>query len=174
MFSRRQCIFFGQRYVILVSIDQGSLSTYVLQAVESMYLMWKTTGQESWRERGWQMFQAMERNTRTRTAYASVQDVDAHRIRHLDGMPRSVALRSTNHDRCTHVAIASSSLRPSNIYIYYLSTTTPGLLTNTSSIQKPIPSLSSNGPKQSRRCGRNSEGQGHLDYSSNWPLITAM
>ena len=63
-----------------------------------MYLMWKTTGQESWRQRGWQMFQAMERSTRTKTAYASVQDVDTDEIRHLDGMPRSVALRYANHD----------------------------------------------------------------------------
>lgn len=139
-----------------------------------MYLMWKTTGQESWRERGWHMFQAMERSTRTRTAYAAVQDVGAHQIGHLDAMPRSVALRYANHDRCTHIALASSSRKPSNIYIYYLSTTTPGLLTNMSLIRKLIPSLSSNGLKKSRRCGRNSEGRDHLGPGGNRPPFIAV
>ncbi len=70
-------------------------------------------------------------------------------------------------DRNAHAKIASSSRRPSNIYIFYLSTRIPGPLTNTYSIRKPIPSLSSNGPKKRRRCGRSFDGQDHLGPSSN-------
>lgn len=62
------------------------------QAVESMYLMWKTTGEDSWRERGWQIFRAIERSTRRKTAYASVHGVDTDESYYLDTMPRSVAL----------------------------------------------------------------------------------
>lgn len=137
------------------------------QAVESMYLMWKTTGENSWRERGWQIFRAIERSTRRRTAYAAVHGVDAYEIGYLDTMPRLVALLQTNHDRNTHAKIAFSSRRPSNIYIFYLSMRTLGLLTNTYSIRKRIPSPSSNGPNRSRRCGRNFEGQDHLGPGSN-------
>jgi mannosyl-oligosaccharide alpha-1,2-mannosidase len=62
------------------------------QAVEAMYLMWKATGEDSWRERGWQIFVAIERTTRRRTAYASVHGVDGHEFGYLDTMPRQVAL----------------------------------------------------------------------------------
>ena len=70
-------------------------------------------------------------------------------------------------NRNAHAEIASSSRRPSNIYIFYLSTMIPGLLTNTCLIRKPTPSLSSNGPKKRRRCGRSFDGQDHLGPGSN-------
>lgn len=70
-------------------------------------------------------------------------------------------------DRNAHAEIASSLRRLSNIYIFYLSTRIPGLLTNTYLIRKPIPSLSSNGPKKRRRCGRSFDGQDHLGPGSN-------
>ena len=31
------------------------------QTIESIYLLWRTTGDPVWRERGWQLFQSMER-----------------------------------------------------------------------------------------------------------------
>ncbi|OCH87824.1 seven-hairpin glycosidase [Obba rivulosa] len=46
------------------------------EAVESFYILWRTTGDEKWRERGWAVFEAIERETKTRSGYAGVIDVD--------------------------------------------------------------------------------------------------
>lgn len=55
--------------------------------------MWKTTGDEVWRERGWAVFKAIERHCRLRVGYASVASVDEpdpNTVRNkLDDMPRS-------------------------------------------------------------------------------------
>ncbi|KAF8268722.1 glycoside hydrolase [Lactarius quietus] len=34
------------------------------ETLESFYLLWRTTGDEVWRERGWEVFEALERETR--------------------------------------------------------------------------------------------------------------
>jgi mannosyl-oligosaccharide alpha-1,2-mannosidase len=34
------------------------------ETLESFYLLWRTTGEEVWRERGWEVFEALERETR--------------------------------------------------------------------------------------------------------------
>ena len=34
------------------------------ETVESYYLLWRTTGDVVWRERGWKMFEALQRETR--------------------------------------------------------------------------------------------------------------
>ncbi|GJJ07900.1 hypothetical protein Clacol_002106 [Clathrus columnatus] len=59
------------------------------ETVESMYLMWKTTGDEIWRERGWEIFKALERNCRLHAGYASVVNVDMPNsvVNNLDDMP---------------------------------------------------------------------------------------
>ena len=38
--------------------------------------MYRTTGDVKWRERGWALFDAIERNTRIKDAYASILDVN--------------------------------------------------------------------------------------------------
>jgi len=52
--------------------------TYLLrpEAIESFYLMWRTTGDPVWRERGWTVFKAIQKFTRTPVGYAIVMDVD--------------------------------------------------------------------------------------------------
>ncbi|KAL4066005.1 glycoside hydrolase family 47 protein [Scleroderma citrinum] len=45
------------------------------ETVESLYLMWRTTGDERWRERGWEIFQSIDKHTRTKYGYASVHGV---------------------------------------------------------------------------------------------------
>ncbi|TCD69473.1 hypothetical protein EIP91_007599 [Steccherinum ochraceum] len=57
------------------------------EAVESFYLMWRTTGDRKWRERGWDVFQAIELRTRTPTAYASLMNVQQVPSQRLDEMP---------------------------------------------------------------------------------------
>ncbi|KAJ3553416.1 hypothetical protein NM688_g3622 [Phlebia brevispora] len=46
------------------------------KTLESMYILWRTTGDTKWRERGWAMFEAIDNHTRTEDAYASVLDVN--------------------------------------------------------------------------------------------------
>lgn len=59
-----------------------------LQTVESLYLLWRTTGDPIWRERGWAIFEAIERETKTPSAYASIKDVLKSPAPQLDDMPR--------------------------------------------------------------------------------------
>ena len=64
--------------------------------MESFYYMWRTTGDEVWRERGWAVFRAIEKEARTESGYASLWSVLESPARHKDEMPRWVVLRSFN------------------------------------------------------------------------------
>ncbi|KAG6864617.1 hypothetical protein C0991_008265 [Blastosporella zonata] len=55
--------------------------------VESLYVLWKTTGDQKWRERGYDIFVAIERHAKTQYGYASVEDVDKESVRPIDDMP---------------------------------------------------------------------------------------
>ncbi|KAG5644461.1 hypothetical protein DXG03_008361 [Asterophora parasitica] len=57
------------------------------QTVESLYVMWRTTGDVKWRERGYEIFTAIERNARTQYGYASVDRVDNDVVQQIDDMP---------------------------------------------------------------------------------------
>ncbi|KAH9018226.1 seven-hairpin glycosidase [Lactarius deliciosus] len=53
-------------------------TSYLLrpETVESFYLLWRTTGDVIWRERGWEVFEALEREARVEGGgYASVKNV---------------------------------------------------------------------------------------------------
>jgi mannosyl-oligosaccharide alpha-1,2-mannosidase len=55
-----------------------------------MFVMWRTTRDVKWRERGWQIWTAIENKTRTSSGYASVMNVDQPNPYKLDSMPRWV------------------------------------------------------------------------------------
>ncbi|KAK7687285.1 hypothetical protein QCA50_009790 [Cerrena zonata] len=57
------------------------------ETVESFYLMWRTTGDERWRDRGWAVFQAIQRETKTSSGYASVSTVEQSPASKLNEMP---------------------------------------------------------------------------------------
>ncbi|KIM22542.1 glycoside hydrolase family 47 protein [Serendipita vermifera MAFF 305830] len=57
------------------------------EAIEAMYLLWKTTGNKRWRDRGWQMFEAVNKHARTESGYASVHYVQNEEPRRVDDMP---------------------------------------------------------------------------------------
>ncbi|KZT66155.1 glycoside hydrolase family 47 protein [Daedalea quercina L-15889] len=57
------------------------------ETVESFYLLWRTTGDEVWRERGWAVFQAIEREAKTKSGYASLQSVEKSPAPLKDEMP---------------------------------------------------------------------------------------
>ncbi|KAI0272274.1 glycoside hydrolase [Gloeopeniophorella convolvens] len=58
------------------------------ETVESMYLLWRTTGDAVWRERGWAVFEAVRRAARVPGGgFASVVDVYAADVMQRDEMP---------------------------------------------------------------------------------------
>ncbi|KAJ7708869.1 glycoside hydrolase [Mycena rosella] len=64
-------------------------SAYLLrpEAVESFYILYRTTGDKIWRERGWAVFEAIEKHARMERGYASIATVDSTPVSHLDEMP---------------------------------------------------------------------------------------
>jgi mannosyl-oligosaccharide alpha-1,2-mannosidase len=56
------------------------------EAIESVFIMYRLTGDESWRVKGWQMFQAISKYTRTELAHAAINDVTAQKPSHKDTM----------------------------------------------------------------------------------------
>ena len=70
------------------------LLTVLNQTLESMYVMWHTTKDTQWRDKGWQIWSAIESKTRTESGYASVQSVENSRPYHMDSMPSYAQTRS--------------------------------------------------------------------------------
>ena len=60
--------------------------------MESFYLMWRTTGDDVWRERGWAVFQAIEQYTKTESGYASLNSVYRIPAMLKNEMPRWVPM----------------------------------------------------------------------------------
>lgn len=62
--------------------------SYILrpEAIESVFIMYRITGDESWQEKGWAMFEAVDRATRTETAHAAVKDVTSQFTELKDSM----------------------------------------------------------------------------------------
>lgn len=56
------------------------------EAIESVFIMYRLTGDESWRRKGWQMFEAISKYTRTELANAAINDVTAQKPVHKDTM----------------------------------------------------------------------------------------
>ena len=52
--------------------------------------MWKATGDVKWRDRGWAMFEAIEKHAKVGRAYASVKNVYKIPVPHEDDLPRYV------------------------------------------------------------------------------------
>jgi hypothetical protein len=61
---------------------------YILrpEAIESVFIMYRLTGDSSWMDKAWEMFQAVERHTRTSVAAASLDDVTKENPTQVDSM----------------------------------------------------------------------------------------
>ena len=57
--------------------------------------MWKTTGEPRWREYGWKIFQAIEREARSDAGYAALVSVEFVKGARKDEMPRCVRSMGT-------------------------------------------------------------------------------
>ncbi|KAF4610263.1 hypothetical protein D9613_010302 [Agrocybe pediades] len=56
------------------------------ETVESIFVLWRTTGDVQWRERGYAIFKAINEHTRTEYGFSPIHGVDGS-ITHLDDMP---------------------------------------------------------------------------------------
>ncbi|TFK26226.1 mannosidase [Coprinopsis marcescibilis] len=45
------------------------------ETVESLYILWKVTGDPKWRARGWAIFEAIEREAKTSSGYVTIKNV---------------------------------------------------------------------------------------------------
>lgn len=61
-----------------------------MKTVESLYLLWRTTGEAKWREYGWTIFQAIEHQCKTYSGYASLSNVEKRVGVKANDMPRCV------------------------------------------------------------------------------------
>lgn len=61
---------------------------YILrpEAIESVFIMHRITGDPSWAEKAWQMFSAIENATRTRIAAAALDDITREDPKQVDSM----------------------------------------------------------------------------------------
>lgn len=57
------------------------------ETIESMYLLWRVTGDWKWRARGWAIFEAIQKETKTSCGYASLASVELSPARKQDSMP---------------------------------------------------------------------------------------
>ncbi|KAG8215918.1 glycoside hydrolase family 47 protein [Butyriboletus roseoflavus] len=73
---------FGRDYVI-------RNTAYYLrpETIESLYILWRTTGDVKWRHRGWHIFRAIERYAKTYSGYTSVEYVHTEHPTRIDSMP---------------------------------------------------------------------------------------
>ncbi|PHH62324.1 hypothetical protein CDD81_7244 [Ophiocordyceps australis] len=56
------------------------------EAIESVFYMWRITGDQVWREAAWRMWEAVVRETETETAFAAVSDVTTRSSDKIDSM----------------------------------------------------------------------------------------
>ncbi|UNI15842.1 Mannosyl-oligosaccharide 1,2-alpha-mannosidase [Purpureocillium takamizusanense] len=56
------------------------------EAIESVFYMWRITGDQVWRDAAWRMWQGIVRETETELAFASIEDVKVHSSEKSDSM----------------------------------------------------------------------------------------
>ncbi|EAW06865.1 class I alpha-mannosidase 1A [Aspergillus clavatus NRRL 1] len=56
------------------------------EAIESVFYMFRITGDDYWREKGWEMFQAISKYTRTELAHSAIHDVTLETSKMRDTM----------------------------------------------------------------------------------------
>ncbi len=63
-----------------------SLQRFRPEAIESVFVMYRTTGDEYWREKGWEMFKAIEKHTIATYGASAISDVTSKKPVALDEM----------------------------------------------------------------------------------------
>jgi mannosyl-oligosaccharide alpha-1,2-mannosidase len=56
------------------------------EAIESVFILYRITGDKIYQEKAWKMFQAIEKHARTAIAYAALKDVTEAKPTQIDSM----------------------------------------------------------------------------------------
>ncbi|EMF08692.1 glycoside hydrolase family 47 protein [Sphaerulina musiva SO2202] len=61
---------------------------YILrpEAIESVFYMYRITGEQHWRDAGWEMFKAVEAHTRAEFGHSAIDDISKAHPEHVNGM----------------------------------------------------------------------------------------
>jgi Glycosyl hydrolase family 47 len=88
--DRQQATQFVQAVDKPASFHYGMDTRYILrpEAIESVFYMWRITGDPIWQEKGWQMWEAIERVSWTELAYSAIQNVNIPDSPKADSMER--------------------------------------------------------------------------------------
>ena len=72
------------------SFHQNGDTRYILrpEAIESVFYMWRITGDPSWQDKGWQMWEAIEKVSWTELAYSAISNVHVADTPQTDSMER--------------------------------------------------------------------------------------
>jgi Glycosyl hydrolase family 47 len=70
-------------------------SRYILrpEAIESVFYMWRITGDPSWQEKGWHMWESIEQASWTELAYSAIANVNDVNSTKTDSMERYISLK---------------------------------------------------------------------------------
>lgn len=86
----------------------------IVQTIESIFLMWKFTGDPIWRRRAWEIFQNIEKWTRLEHGYAALRRVDQMSSGHSNSMPRYLLAFIYNHSKLCYSYFLAETLK----YLY--------------------------------------------------------
>jgi Glycosyl hydrolase family 47 len=103
---------------------QGSMDTrYILrpEAIESVFYMWRITGDPEWQEKGWKMWESIEKVTWTELAYSAITDVNDPESPQADSMERYYAASDA-------VELISSFWLAETLKYFYLLYSEPDLI----------------------------------------------
>lgn len=64
------------------------------EAIESVFYMWRITGDQTWRDAAWRMWEGIVKETETPLAFAAISDVRSHGSTQADSMEVSSSLSS--------------------------------------------------------------------------------
>ncbi|KAH8116460.1 seven-hairpin glycosidase [Phellopilus nigrolimitatus] len=84
------------------------------ETIESFFILWRTTGEEAWRERGWAAFEAIERLLRTPSGYASLRNVFTKDVSLTDSMPSFFLAETLKY---LYLLFSDAALLPLDAYV---------------------------------------------------------
>jgi mannosyl-oligosaccharide alpha-1,2-mannosidase len=56
------------------------------EAIESVFYMWRITGDQKWRDAAWRMWEGIVKATETQLAFASIENVAEQKSEKVDSM----------------------------------------------------------------------------------------
>ncbi|KLO19007.1 seven-hairpin glycosidase [Schizopora paradoxa] len=84
------------------------------ETIESLFILWRTTGDEVWRELGWRIYLSIEKECRTPSGYAQMNDVRNASLGLQDSMPSYFLAETLKY---LYLLFSDDSLLPLDKYV---------------------------------------------------------